>query len=385
MSAPVEIGSSRRNLQLDALRGVAIVMVLVCHTKIFRQPGWENVFIRPGWAGVDLFFVLSGFLISGLLFAEYKRTGRIRFRRFALRRALKIYPAFYSLVFLAVAIRLVHHHNNPGPALDEFLHDVFFIQSYAQGLYPHFWSLAVEEQFYILLPVMLFFLMRRAGPGNADRFGSIPWLFALVAAAALVLRLWTQQSVPAYDPHVHLNPTHLRIDALLFGVVLSYWSNFHAERFWNFARARILVILAAAAALLTPLCLLELENSWMHTWGFATNYLGFGALLIASLCLRVENLPGMVQRAFRVLAYVGTFSYSIYLWHLVWLELISELHVAKIPYVGVTVYFAGSIAIGILTSKLIEMPVLRLRERFFPPPAVQNRGPVLEAVPAGGN
>src|SRR5579871_4107611 len=99
-AAPLVIGHSQRNVQLDALRGVAILMVLVCHTFVFRKAGWEAMLVRSGWAGVDLFFVLSGFLISGLLFSEYQRTGQIRFRRFALRRAFKLYPAFYVLVAL---------------------------------------------------------------------------------------------------------------------------------------------------------------------------------------------------------------------------------------------------------------------------------------------
>src|SRR5258708_988951 len=103
----IEIGGNRRNLQLDCLRGVAILMVIMCHSVLFRLPYWDWRLVLSGWAGVDLFFVLSGFLISGLLFAEYRRGGTIRFRRFAIRRALKIYPAFYALVLLTVCLNLM--------------------------------------------------------------------------------------------------------------------------------------------------------------------------------------------------------------------------------------------------------------------------------------
>src|ERR1039458_9010613 len=95
---------SRRNLQLDVLRGLAILMVLACHSIFVQKPSWNAAFIRAGWSGVDLFFVVSGFLISGLLFSEYRKTGGIRFRRFAIRRAVKIYPAFYAIVVVTVAV-----------------------------------------------------------------------------------------------------------------------------------------------------------------------------------------------------------------------------------------------------------------------------------------
>src|SRR4051794_29454248 len=87
-----------RNMNLDVLRGVAILLVLGRHFDYF--PLWTRV----GWAGVDLFFVLSGFLISGLLFEEWKRTGSINIKRFYIRRALKLYPAFYALLLVTIPL-----------------------------------------------------------------------------------------------------------------------------------------------------------------------------------------------------------------------------------------------------------------------------------------
>src|SRR5438046_3761325 len=101
-SADPNLLPTRRNVQLDFLRGVAILLVILRHTVLFHVPGWEALLVQFGWAGVDLFFVLSGFLISGLLFSEYRQNGMIRFARFALRRALKIYPAFYFFVLFTV-------------------------------------------------------------------------------------------------------------------------------------------------------------------------------------------------------------------------------------------------------------------------------------------
>src|SRR6266436_3971304 len=179
--------ATSRNLQLDFLRGVAILLVILRHTVLFHIPGWEASLVQFGWAGVDLFFVLSGFLISGLLFSEYRQNGMIRFARFAVRRALKIYPAFYFLVLLTVLARIALHTSDA--VLRPLLHDVFFMQSYTPGTYGHFWSLSVEEHFYILFPLALYFMLRRKRPEDADPFRFLPWLFCIVAVVLLVARL----------------------------------------------------------------------------------------------------------------------------------------------------------------------------------------------------
>ena len=360
----IEIGGKRRNLELDGLRGIAILMVIFCHTILFRAPGWESPVVLSGWAGVDLFFVISGFLISGLLFAEYRRNGTIRFKRFAIRRALKIYPAFYALVILSVFINL--RTTNPKVVLVAFLHDLFFMQSYASGTYGHFWSLSVEEHFYILLPLALYFMMRRSKPEDADPFRFVPWLFAIVAPAVLIARLLTARYVVPFNWQTHLFPTHLRIDSLLFGVLLSYWANFHSEKFWGFVRPRCHLFLLVGIFLVSPLFLVSQYDRWMYTFGFTVLYAGFGALLLGMLSVRVELWPKVLQLVPRTLAFIGGYSYSIYLWHIPWLMLLGYLHVIRIPYLGLAAFVFGAIAVGIVTSKLIEIPAIRLRDRLYP-------------------
>src|SRR5262249_5843527 len=99
----------RRNLQLDLLRCVGILGVLVTHLTSFRPPNWwwDRLLTQGTWSGVDLFFVISGYLISGLLFSEFQKHGRINFGRFAIRRALKLYPTLYVLVFGVALNRLL--------------------------------------------------------------------------------------------------------------------------------------------------------------------------------------------------------------------------------------------------------------------------------------
>ncbi len=356
--------ATRRNLQLDFLRGVAILLVILRHTVLFHIPAWEASLVQFGWAGVDLFFVLSGFLISGLLFSEYRQNGMIRFARFAVRRALKIYPAFYFLVLLTVLARIAFHASDA--VLRPLLHDVFFIQSYIPGTYGHFWSLSVEEHFYILLPVLLYFMIRGSKPGEPNPFRFFPWLFSMTAIALLLARLWTAKHVVPFAWQTHLYPTHLRFDSLMFGVLLSYWAQFHARRFWEFARPRYFLFILVGVFLISPGFLLTQETPWMYTYGFTVLYLGFGAILIGMLSAPMELMPRVLQVFLRTFAFIGGFSYSIYLWHVPWLILLGSAGVLRIPYLGVAVFILGSIAVGIMTSRLVEIPMIRVRDRLFP-------------------
>lgn len=163
-----------RNKRLDVLRCVAVVLVLLYHSSIGAR------LAKFGWVGVDLFFVLSGFLISGLLFNEYKKQGSISFKRFFIRRGMKIYPAFYIFISVELFYQFVSH-KRVG-ILSQYLSEALYVQNYGPFIWNHTWSLAVEEHFYILLP-MFFLLLLRLSPQREDPFRAIPWVFLVVATA----------------------------------------------------------------------------------------------------------------------------------------------------------------------------------------------------------
>src|SRR5688572_8009182 len=136
-------GSKNTRLNsVDLLRGIAVLLVICRHWNI-AEP-----ITRAGWMGVDLFFVISGFLISGLLFSELEKGGKPDLWRFFVRRGFKIYPLFFLLVLFTW---LVVNYYTPSPALRPYLQELLFVQNYLGGIYPHTWSLAVEEHFYLLL------------------------------------------------------------------------------------------------------------------------------------------------------------------------------------------------------------------------------------------
>src|SRR5713226_5982866 len=200
-----------RNPPLDVLRGIAVLLVIFSHYPVRKV-------VLSGWIGVDLFFVLSGFLISGLLFSDLASNGSIALRRFYIRRGLKIYPAFYF--FLASTSLLL-----PTTLPRKFLlSEVFFLQSYVPHIWQHTWSLAVEEHFYILLPVLLLVLNRW------KRLHYLPTLSLLLVVVCFLGRVVTGIWSPAHREWMQ-SATHLRIDGLFAGVALGYMYHFQREKF----------------------------------------------------------------------------------------------------------------------------------------------------------
>src|SRR6266478_4266045 len=201
-----------RNKRLDVLRCIAVILVMLHHAGIWF------VFTRFGWVGVDLFFVLSGFLISGLLFSEFKKRGSVDFKRFFIRRGLKIYPAFYVFLFLTTIVSYYVLRAGSPPA--RYLHEVLFVQNYEHGTWDHTWTLAVEEHFYIFLPLFLLVLIRFSS-NRQNPFRSVPWTALTVAGMCLAFRA---TSVYWGTPNFHMayTATHDRMDALFFGVLLGY-------------------------------------------------------------------------------------------------------------------------------------------------------------------
>ncbi len=161
------------------LRGIAVLMVIIHHDWI------ENAYFLR--SGVDLFFVLSGFLISGLLFSEFQKSGEIRVGRFLVRRAFKIYPAFYFLFFFSTIGFFVLSHGHL-PATNKVIGEATFTQNYVDSLWGYTWSLAVEEHFYLFLPLLLL-AMSRIWPQT--RFRSLPVISLIFSIVCLSLRLAT--------------------------------------------------------------------------------------------------------------------------------------------------------------------------------------------------
>jgi peptidoglycan/LPS O-acetylase OafA/YrhL len=358
---------------LDVLRGVAVTLVLLRHMPIKPQAG-EHVtdfFFELGWTGVDLFFVLSGFLISGLLFAEASRNGAIDFRRFWLRRGLKIWPAYYLAYGVFAIATLVGNHflHKPMPRIGE-LSNLVFIQNYfpLDDRWPHSWSLAIEEHFYLLLPLLLIALLRL---GQLRR---LPIIAAGLCVAILVARC-VAAATTDYTWEDFYYPTHFRADSLLVGVLVGYAHHYHPALLRRLARAWPLLVGAAVGALLLAYFVpLENGSAFPYTFGFTLLAIGFaGAVIVVA----VHPDAGRRNPAARGLAWMGVYSYTIYLVHsVVWRfpgvdHAVTKLraHTIDSAWVNRIGFWIASIVGGYVLSRLVERPVLALRAKWLPAPA----------------
>ncbi len=356
---------TNRNYALDCLRLVAVLLVL-CRHQIGEPtdasaPLWETL-RRGGWVGLDLFFVLSGYLVGGLLFQEHQLRGTLHWKRFLVRRGMKIYPTFYIWLGIFLIGRWVH---GDLPPIRNILGEVFFLQNYLGGLRDHTWSLAVEEHFYLLLVATLVVLAGR-GCGRPHAFKRVPVIVAGVGVLCLALRLATAGWVPGAGdlPNTW---THLRIDSLAFGVLLAHWRASRPVDVDGWVRPHRCGWVLFGLLCFVPAFVLPIETSWwIRTFGFTLNYLGAGALLMACVDLGAGDAPSRLCRA---AAWLGAFSYPIYVWHMeVVLRVYAGLHLAAGWSVWSTAAISviASLCVGVAFGCLVERPVLWWRDRFFP-------------------
>jgi peptidoglycan/LPS O-acetylase OafA/YrhL len=354
-----------RLVSLDVLRALAIALVLGSHlptTAVGFAPARSMILAWQtfGWTGVDLFFVLSGFLVSGLLFQEYARTRTVRPVRFLIRRGLKIYPGFYVLFGVTLIVRLVFLKVQTGTWAA--LAEATFVQNYHVGLLGHTWSLAVEEHFYILLALVLTYILTRA----QHPLRVLERLFIVVPIVVLALRFATDAWLP-FQHHTHHWPTHLRIDSLLFGVMLSYLAHLQPTRFAAIVRWRV-PLLCVGVLLIMPPFFLPASAPFIHTVGYTFLYLGYGAVLVFAL----TQGPGpwtWLGSVTRGVAWLGAYSYSIYLWHAPFEGWIMPSIMQVLPNsatLAILVYVVGACALGVAMARLVEFPALALRDRVFP-------------------
>lgn len=302
--------------------------------------------------GCGSFFVLSGFLISGLLFQDFKAYGKINVRRFMLRRGLKIWPPF--AVFLGVWAMIFAVGSAAFP-LHGFIESLLFVRNYFPSDDPpvgiaHTWSLCVEEHFYLILPVLLVCMVaiRRK---SKDPFRVLPMVFAVVAISCLLLR-WAY-----HGPKLYVWKTHERIDSLFAGVTLGYLYHFKEE--W-FKKVATLPGLALGLLLCAPALILEEGDRLMMTLGLTALALGFGMVVAWAVVHTPRSQGGQI--AVRFIATMGLYSYSIYLWHLPIAIYFNLQHrPSALTFWG---YVTFAIVIGIAMAKVVETPLLRARERW---------------------
>ncbi len=319
-----------------------------------------------GWTGVDLFFVLSGFLVGGLLLKEVKDTASVQGKRFLFRRAFKIWPAYYAYLLVQIAAR-VH------PLSSFAVANLLNMQNYLGTSLSHTWSLAVEEHFYLGLAAAVA-LMTARNWSKEKMLKAFLWTML----AVVVVRC---ASVFFFGPGLAIQwDTHTRVDSLLLGVVLATLFHFFPATFDKLANRKwaLAGVLCASAAVLA--CS-DSESAFTQSIGYTSLYLGAGAAL-----LLVYRHSGRLTETFlyRWTARLGLYSYGIYLWH----------NAAHTPSMKIAQHFTGllswfvlmvcqfgiAIFFGVFATRVVEWPFLRLREKVTP--AVSRGTGTSEPAPA---
>ena len=335
------------------MRGVAVLLVLVFHS-------WWGV-IPGGLIGVDVFFVLSGYLITTLLLDEWRRSGRISLARFYGRRALRLLPALTLMTATCSVVVLADPASQFGSAT---LHAIPLTAGYMAnwayaggsdlGLLAHTWSLSVEEQFYLLWPVILIGLLLWRGPWTA-------LLGALAGIAAVFLLRHEMVSGGATWLRVY-GGFDTRADALLAGCALALGAHLAAGR-------RPPMLPVAVAALLGAGCLARIvvdpsPYHWLEAGGFTLVAICAAAVLAALVVRPVAPLVAVF--ALPPLVEIGRVSYGIYLWHYPLLLLLYPQTGARGP-VALAVVGSLTLVAACLSHAIVEAPFLRLKRRLVAP------------------
>jgi peptidoglycan/LPS O-acetylase OafA/YrhL len=333
---------SQRIPSLDGIRALSIAMVVAWHLSSSGSAPWLGQLWRidSGNLGVRIFFVISGYLITSLLLAEHARTGTVSLRRFYFRRACRIMPAFYvflGAMALAAALHLVPMSHAA------LLRAATYSSNYLGTGWTlgHSWSLAVEEQFYLLWPSLIVLLgVRRSFIGAALVLLMSP-LFRGIAA---LTGQWPDNPRYAFE---------CVADALATGCLLAY------ARPWLWNRTRYRRLLERRAMELWPIVILMFAVAsarWEHFGAIAgITLLNIAIAVWIDWCLRFPgSRVGRVLNA-RPIAFLGVLSYSIYLWQQPFLR---EGHTLRFP---LSILCIGMLALA--SFFFVEQPMLRLRAR----------------------
>jgi peptidoglycan/LPS O-acetylase OafA/YrhL len=366
------IGEKHKLHGLDHLRALAIVSVLCFHYQFFGHPGWERGRASGfGWTGVDLFFVLSGFLIAGQLFDTVAKGKDISLPEFFIKRFFRIIPPYLLVLALYIALPGAREWGHLSPLWKYFTFTLNFGQDLSKyGTFSHAWSLCIEEQFYLLLPLAFcLFGYFKAGKKSI-------YLIILLFIAGFIARMlsWKYFAAPylsqddfgaRWNEYVYY-PTYNRLDGLLVGVSVAGLFTFYPKvkswvNRWCYLLFAFGVLLLALAF---QLCGVYASYN-TAIFGFPIISVAYGLVLAAFVspsCIffRIKS---------KVTSLIATLSYSIYLSHKIIIHLVQKLlegvGMNKNSVTTMLICFVCVIGAALLMRYLIEKPALRVRNKML--------------------
>jgi len=366
---PTLSGGRERSHGLDLLRTAAILMVIMWHLPEACLPfQW----CPATWAGVDLFFVLSGYLIGTQLLRPYARGNHPSYIDFFLRRTFRVLPAYLAVLTLYFTIPQFREK----PGISPIWRFLTFTQNFGLdasvvGSFSHAWSLCVEEHFYLILPLLVFWFMRKPS------FNKVCSVILVIVVGGLILRgfLWIDYIKPLWDQHSRglgyryvemiYYPTYTRLDSLLVGVVLASARLFRPA-WWKAltSHGNLLLVLAIPLLVFTFWICQDMQSFWTAVFGFPLLALGFGMLVLSCLS------PGsfLANHRFYGASIGATLSYSTYLTHK------EVMHLDRLYFgsfvrmdgpAGLAIYAVTFLVAACVLYFCVERPFLMLRDRIL--------------------
>jgi peptidoglycan/LPS O-acetylase OafA/YrhL len=351
---------------LDVLRSLAILLVFTAHYgDAFRAvPRVQALpMFNWGWTGVDLFFVLSGFLIGGQLWKEVSRTNRIQIGRFLLRRGLRIWPLYYAFVGLVAFEGLF------GRSLSGLWSDVCFLSNNFHNQIGGGWSLSTEEQFYVVAPISIALFSRIIKPRRLWILPVVGMFIVVISRAIAIKYIGPRLATLPFDLYKAM---YAHSDGLAVGAILAWCSVYRPE----VIRSRWLRVSVCGAMVVAAIGLHLLDHEVL---GFTALALIFGAATLLGLGL--ERTPKLLDwHGFYI---VSRLSYGMYLNHFGLLERASALLLGwRVKggeggfWILYLVNLIASMAIAFATFQLIEWPFLQIRARWL----ASKKQPQMEAA-----
>lgn len=360
---------------LDGVRGLAILLVVVFH---------YNHLLEAGWVGVQLFFVLSGFLITSILLEDKKNQPLDRYLKgFYWRRTLRIFPIYYLYLLGVVGVYILT--NLP----ENFPKTVPFLLTYTYNLFPlfydfsfdmfftHFWSLSIEEQFYLLWPLVIYFFNLRA----------LRVILIVILMGAPITRYFMGEYLiaegrlaPEFIGETVYRFTLGQWDSFAFGAAIPLFGlNTSVKRpGWLFAGAMALLVMGGVWNYFTQLAVnphLSITSlgypigsmlNAQHIWSYTV--LGFAAMALIIFTIRSHSMPIFENR---IMILFGKLSYGLYVYH--WFLKVVSGKILE-PYlpgpVAFAIYLVLCIGVSYASYRIIEQPLLALKGRFFARKAV---------------
>ncbi len=362
---PAPIQRPRHIPSLDGVRALSVLLVILLHT-LLRNSLYQNIpfayrLVGNGSLGVFMFFVISGYLITTLIWRELERTNSISLKSFYVRRAFRILPPLYVYIFFLWLLGLTGH--LPGMNTRELLTALTLTRNYSYHVdlwaMEHLWSLCIEEQFYLLWPSVLVLCTWQRSKSNGRRNATLAAIAVLVAEP--FIRIFCYRYLRSFH---NLGMFHMQADGLMFGVLGALQQG--QPRFERLYRrvTRWPWLLPFLIFIVLNMLTIRFQNYWNLPVGMTIN----GFVILMWLLWLVRNPDSISGRIFNqpAVAWVGRLSYSLYIWQTFFLH---DLNTEVFGGNGWWNTFPGSwiciLAVAVFSYYCVERPALRLRDVFL--------------------